>query len=204
MSGSRPASSAWRATTSAAAICTSSSMSSRKGSTAAVISGDSCAERPCSNSTFFSGTRLYSAATLCATSTKNFTAASSGSRSLSARSGQLISSREYEAFHRWQRRISRLEHQRQHARLLLVVGDAWIDAEGVAQEQRIDGGLGLELAQLFDGALPIFRRPELLHRFLGQAPDLAFRPPHPDKIHQSHGVLLQHEQGAHVGFVELL
>src|SRR6202022_1816356 len=78
---------------------------------------------------------------------------------------------EDEARDRRQRLLACLEHQRVHALLLLVVGDARVDADGVAQEECLHPGLAPQRAQLLDRALPVLRRSELLQRLLQQPGD---------------------------------
>src|SRR5207237_7347250 len=70
--------------------------------------------------------------------------------------------------------------------------DSGIDANGVAHEERLDGARGAHLAQLLDGALPVFRRAELLHRLLLQPADAAllallFAPADAELVEKSHG-----------------
>ena len=99
------------------------------------------------------------------------------------RPGDLVAP-EDETLHRRQRGLAGLDDERHDARLLFVVGDPRIDADGVAHQQRVDRLLGLELAQLFDGALPVLRRAELLHRLLLQPGQLG---PEADHVENSHG-----------------
>src|SRR5438067_2800238 len=119
------------------------------------------------------------------------------------RPGDLVAAGD-EARHRAQRDVAGLRDQGEYSRFLLVVGDPRIHPERVAQEQCLDGGFGLQRAELLDGALAVFGGTELGTRLLLQATDLAFRSAHPEHVEPSHGALLQHDVLAHVVFVQLL